>query len=86
MFLHQLIKSRKPLKLTHPQIGNVIWDVEFFGGLQSSYFTLQFAHGHEQFQPLVVDESIFLEDTWNVVEMFDFEIEKAVLQAEKKKS
>lgn len=44
--------------LHHPEVGLVKWKAV------DGYFTLYFAEGPEEGNPLVADESVLLDDTW----------------------
>jgi hypothetical protein len=68
MKLSELIKDKTAeLKLHHPQIGHVVWgECRTRKGDPLGHYGLYFARGHEKYDMLVVDESIFFDDTWEI--------------------
>ena len=60
MKLYEIITSRTPLKLQHPTVGDVNWDMLPSSGC----FCLFWEYGPEAGQALIVDESVMLDDDW----------------------
>jgi len=60
MRIFDLIKPGVACCIHHPQVGYVKWKSV------DTYFMLYFAEGPEEGEPLVADESVLLDDTWEV--------------------
>jgi hypothetical protein len=67
MKLSQLIIGKTPVQLHHPVIGFVEWGIaKTHKGEELGYWGLYFAQGPEKYDLLVCDESVLLDDSWQI--------------------
>lgn len=67
MRLFDILKPGVACDVHHPQVGWCKWKAV------DDYFMLYFAEGQEEGEPLVADEAVLLEDTWEPAAQMEFQ-------------